>query len=117
MVSWTVTRRPFHAVVALAISSPTFLGDCSTKTAHSTLHIGQYHRGRTHQTKRTDFRCQSRGGTDLTTGRPEVDDFDFVGVLNRTNSHIDEHGQEDDIARTIHTSLGAMVVGGFGGGA
>ena len=28
MVSWTVTRRPFHADVALAISSPTFLGDC-----------------------------------------------------------------------------------------
>lgn len=28
MVSWTVTRRPFHAEVALAISSPTFLGDC-----------------------------------------------------------------------------------------
>ena len=27
MVSWTVTRRPFHADVALAISSPTFLGD------------------------------------------------------------------------------------------
>ena len=27
-VSWTVTRRPFHADVALAISSPTFLGDC-----------------------------------------------------------------------------------------
>ena len=29
MVSWTVTRRPFHADVALAISSPTFLGACS----------------------------------------------------------------------------------------
>ena len=27
IVSWTVTRRPFHAPVALAISSPTFLGD------------------------------------------------------------------------------------------
>ena len=27
MVSWTVTRRPFHADVAFAISSPTFLGD------------------------------------------------------------------------------------------
>ena len=30
IVSWTVTRRPFHAVVALAISSPTFFGDCAT---------------------------------------------------------------------------------------
>ena len=28
MVSWTVTRRPFQADVALAISSPTFFGDC-----------------------------------------------------------------------------------------
>ena len=27
MVSLTVILRPFHAVVALAISSPTFLGD------------------------------------------------------------------------------------------
>ena len=27
MVSCTVTRKPFHAPVALAISSPTFLGD------------------------------------------------------------------------------------------
>lgn len=81
---------------------------------HSTLRIGQYHRERTHQTKRTDFRCQSRGGTDLTTGRPEVDDFDFVGVLS---SHIDEYGQEDDLGRAIRTILGAMVVGGFGGGA
>lgn len=84
---------------------------------HSALRIGHHHRGRTHQTKGTDFRCQSRGGTDLTTGRPEVDDFNFVGVLNSTNSHIDEYGQDDDIARAILTSLGAMVVGGFGGGA
>lgn len=27
IVSWTVTRKPFQAPVALAISSPTFLGD------------------------------------------------------------------------------------------
>jgi hypothetical protein len=28
IVSWTVTRRPFQSPVALAMSSPTFLGDC-----------------------------------------------------------------------------------------
>lgn len=27
-VNWTVTRRPFQSPLALAISSPTFLGDC-----------------------------------------------------------------------------------------
>jgi hypothetical protein len=30
MVSWTVTRSPFQADVALAISSPTFFGDYYT---------------------------------------------------------------------------------------
>jgi hypothetical protein len=29
IVSWTVTRRPFQSPVALAMSSPTFLGDCA----------------------------------------------------------------------------------------
>jgi hypothetical protein len=28
IVSWTVTRSPFQSPVALAMSSPTFLGDC-----------------------------------------------------------------------------------------
>ena len=28
IVSWTVTLRPFQSPVALAMSSPTFLGDC-----------------------------------------------------------------------------------------
>jgi hypothetical protein len=27
IVSWTVTRSPFHAEVAFAMSSPTFFGD------------------------------------------------------------------------------------------
>lgn len=30
-VSCTVIRRPFHSVVALAMSSPTFFGDCIKK--------------------------------------------------------------------------------------
>lgn len=30
-VNWTVTRRPFHSPVALAISSPTFFGDWGNK--------------------------------------------------------------------------------------
>lgn len=29
IVNWTVTRRPFHCDVALAMSSPTFFGDCN----------------------------------------------------------------------------------------
>lgn len=28
MVNWTVTLSPFQSPVALAMSSPTFLGDC-----------------------------------------------------------------------------------------
>ena len=28
-VSWTLMRRPFQSVVDLAMSSPTFFGDCS----------------------------------------------------------------------------------------
>lgn len=31
MVSWTVTLSPFQSPVALAMSSPTFLGDCWRK--------------------------------------------------------------------------------------
>lgn len=30
MVNWTVILRPFQSLVALAMSSPTFLGDCLT---------------------------------------------------------------------------------------
>lgn len=32
MVSWTVIFRPFQSLVALAISSPTFFGDCREKS-------------------------------------------------------------------------------------
>ncbi len=35
----------------------------------------------THETERTDFGCERGRSTDLTTGRAEVDDFYFGGVL------------------------------------
>ena len=37
--------------------------------------------GGTYQTQRTDFGRKRRGGTDLTTGCPQVDDLDLIGVL------------------------------------
>jgi len=39
IVSWTVTRKPFHAPVALAISSPTFLGDWSAQLECSRVYL------------------------------------------------------------------------------
>jgi hypothetical protein len=80
MVSCTVTRRPFHAEVALAISSPTFFGDyindfvfvrCFRMRVDYT----------TYQTQGTDLWCERGGGTDLTSSSTEVDDFDFIGIL------------------------------------
>ena len=35
----------------------------------------------TYETQRTDLGSKSRGSTDFTTGCPQVDDLDFVGVL------------------------------------
>jgi hypothetical protein len=76
MVSWTVTRRPFHAEVALAMSSPTFLGDWGNcQGTQSWTRLIPY------QTERTDFWGQCRGCTDLTSGGTEVDDFYLIGVL------------------------------------
>ena len=34
-----------------------------------------------YQAKRTDLWCKSRGSTDFTSRRSEVDDLDFIGVL------------------------------------
>lgn len=45
-ISFTVTFCPFHALVALAMSSPTFLGDCkakpvSTQECHDSHMLGE----------------------------------------------------------------------------
>lgn len=47
-----MTRRPFHADVAFAMSSPTFFGDflCNGKKLTQPIDLG------THETERTDFR-------------------------------------------------------------
>ena len=37
----------------------------------------------TYETQRTDLGSQGGGGTDFTSRRPEVDDLDFVGVLEK----------------------------------
>lgn len=79
IVSWTVTRRPFHAEVALAISSPTFFGDCIAKW-FDTLQTIECKRD-TYETKRTDFRGKRRRCTNFTSSCPQVDDLNFVGVL------------------------------------
>ena len=50
-----------------------------TRAGLSARHLE--HGKATHQTKRTDFRGEGRGRTDLTASCPEVDDFDFGGVL------------------------------------
>jgi hypothetical protein len=77
MVSWTVTRRPFQSPVALAMSSPTFLGDCEranhVKPSEQHLH-GRVSKA-THKTQGTDLGSKSGGRTDFTTGGPEVDDL------------------------------------------
>ena len=43
IVNWTVTRRPFQSPVALAISSPTFLGDCGiTRSVYAVVIAALY---------------------------------------------------------------------------
>ena len=78
IVSWTVTRSPFHADVAFAISSPTFFGDYDLHSATDTLVLF----GRPYQTERTDFGSQCRRSTDFTSRCPQVDDLDFIGILD-----------------------------------
>jgi hypothetical protein len=58
----------------------------------------------THETERTNFRCKCRRSADLTTGRSEVDDFDFVGVLR--NSRRSKCVLQQ--TKLAHTSFGAI---------
>ena len=67
----------------------------------------------TYETQRTDFGGKGRGGTDLTTGRPQVDDLDFIRVLQFVRER-----QTCSISRArrrrrdqVRTSLGAMATG------
>lgn len=101
MVSWTVTRRPFQAEVALAISSPTFLGDYLGKVDERAWRTDKLWRA--YQTKRTDLGGQGRGSTDLSSGCPQVDDLNLGGVLFKTSEH--RFGLQTAIRLTI---LGAI---------
>ena len=65
MVSLTVTFRPFQSEVPLAISSPTFLGDCTLMSQN--FHWFKY------QTKRTDLGGKSGTTRYLTAGDTAVD--------------------------------------------
>lgn len=79
IVSWTVTRRPFQSPVALAMSSPTFLGDYpgTRKKVASDACVPSWfaHHPPTHETQGTDLGSQSGRRTDLTTNGTEVDDL------------------------------------------
>lgn len=66
----------------------------------------------THQTQRTDFWRKSRGGTDFTSGRSQVDDLDFVGVLR--SSRVSVYISHITFAILL-TILGAMADGRSGG--
>ena len=55
----------------------------------------------THQTQRTDFGGKHGGGTDLTTGRPQVDDLDFVGVLEFAHYEIMEGVYNSDATHEL----------------
>jgi hypothetical protein len=50
----------------------------------------------THKTERTDLGCKRGRSTNLTTGRPEVDDLDFVGVLQLQEITSTQEGEEDE---------------------
>ena len=60
----------------------------------------------TYETQRTDFGGKGRGGTDLTTGRPQVDDLDFIRVLWSVSD-----GQHRGGVHSGRTNLGAMATG------
>ncbi len=62
---------------------------------------------RTHETKRTNFRCEGRRRADLTTGRSEVDDFDFVGVLRMRQLKC--ASQRTKLAHTIFGAIGIVL--------
>lgn len=101
MVSWTVTRRPFQAEVALAISSPTFLGDYLCKVDERAWRTDKLWCA--YQTKRTDLGGQGRGSTDLSSGCPQVDDLNLGRVLFKTSEH--RFGLQPAVRLTI---LGAI---------
>ena len=85
MVNWTVTRRPFHAPVAFAISSPTFFGDCKFQLVRTAASLEEHStitsQRQTHQTQWPNFGRECRGCTDLTSSRSQVDYFNFIRVL------------------------------------
>lgn len=81
MVSCTVTRRPFQLAVALAISSPTFLGDYRVKVSRK--FEGSSCSATTYETQGTNLGSKGGRGSYFTTGSPEVDNFDLIGVLKK----------------------------------
>ena len=65
MVSWTVIRSPFQSPVALAISSPTFLGAYERWWRHCKQRSRSP--GKTYQTQGTDFGSKRSTRCDFTT--------------------------------------------------
>ena len=59
----------------------------------------------THETERTDFWGKSSIGTRLTTGGPQVDDFDFVRVLESGRISLRHRPEQTSVL----TNLGAIA--------
>lgn len=67
--------------------------------------IAKYRDG-AYETKGTNFGSKCRGGTYFTTRSPQVDDLDFIGVLE--SAQVGEQVAES-LAGLPRTSLGAMA--------
>ena len=59
----------------------------------------------THETERTDLWSKSSIGTRFTTGGPQVDDFDFAGILEEW----EDQPNVSSIANQMLTNFGAIV--------
>lgn len=114
MVNWTVTRRPFQSPVALAMSSPTFLGDYEVEKEQTGRRVSGWfgwsfrvERLGTHKTQRTDLGGQSGRSSDLTSGGSEVDDLyvtkretidrQFPGHASKAESQVRKSGEEVEV--------------------
>lgn len=73
IVRQTVIFRPFQSEVALAMSSPIFLGDCGTNRIEELAQVtSKQTQIFAYQTKRTDLGGEGRCGTDFSAHATQV---------------------------------------------
>ena len=71
----------------------------------------------THETERTDFWSKSSIGTRFTTGGSQVDDFDFVGILENREISQKYRPKRTEILAIFGAIVASCLMRGGGSGA